>query len=81
MGKDQVRLSGVSGKPKPATLKVCIGYADGFIGEGYLSYAWPDALEKAKRADQMLRERFKMKDMQADEIRTDFIGFNSMYGS
>ena len=57
-GPDRVKVTGMRGKGRPETLKVCIGYRDGFIGEGLAFFPWPDALEKAKWADKWVRERF-----------------------
>lgn len=37
-GPDRVRVQGAGGLPAPATLKVAVGYRDGYIGEAQLSY-------------------------------------------
>jgi hypothetical protein len=80
IGKDQVKVTGFKGKPKPKTLKVCIGYEDGWIGESEISVCWPDALEKAKFCESFLRGRFKEKGIDIQEIRVDYIGVNSIHG-
>jgi hypothetical protein len=80
IGKDQVRVTGMSGKPRPKELKVCIGYQDGFIGEGHIFFPWPDALAKAQWAEKLVRERFKMFGLQAEELRIDLIGVNVLHG-
>ena len=36
--------------PRPETLKVSLGYRDGFIGEGQISYAGTGAVERARLA-------------------------------
>ena len=79
-GQNRVRVWGMQGRPKPETLKVCIGYEDGWIGEAQIAYSWPDALEKAQKADQILRQRFAITGLKYDEIRTDFIGYNALHG-
>ncbi|MCK4723753.1 MAG: DUF1446 domain-containing protein, partial [Dehalococcoidia bacterium] len=81
VGEDRVKLSGIKGKPRPATLKACIGYRDGYIGQAFAFYAWPKALAKARRAEEILRERFRMMGIEADEIKFDYIGVNSLHGS
>ena len=81
VGKDRVKLSGIKGKPRPATLKACIGYRDGYVGQAFAFYAWPRALAKARRAEEILRGRFQMMGIEADEIRFDYIGVNSLHGS
>ena len=41
---DRVRVSGGRGTRRTDTLKVSVGYVDGYIGEGQISYAGPGAL-------------------------------------
>jgi len=79
IGKDLVKVTGGKGKPRPENLKVNIGYLDGYIGEGQISYSGPGAFERAKLAAQIVHERFKIIGLNAYEIRTDFIGVNSLY--
>ncbi len=70
----------MKGKKRPDTLKVCIGYRDGFIGEGLAFFPWPDALDKAKFAEKWLRERFKRLDIQFEDLRIDYVGVNMLHG-
>src|SRR5687767_15199549 len=55
-GPDRVRVSGIKGKPATDKLKVSIAYRAGFKAVGTLVYVWPEALDKAKAADRILRE-------------------------
>ncbi len=80
VGENRVKVWGMKGRPKPEMLKVCVGYTDGWIGEAQIAYSWPDALEKAQKADQILRYRFDVTDLKYDEIRTDFLGYNALHG-
>jgi hypothetical protein len=80
-GEDQVMVRGMSGRPRPDTLKLTIGYRDGFIAEGLLLFSWPDALEKAKRAEEIVRKRLKLLGVEPDEIRFDLLGINTLHGS
>ena len=80
IGENRVRVTGMKGKPRPDTLKICIGYQDGWIGEGEITLVWPDALEKARKAEEILRERFKIVNLDAEDLRIDFIGINSIHG-
>ena len=57
-----------------------MSYADGFTAVGTLTYAWPDAFEKAKKADEILRTRLADLKLHFDEIRTEFLGLNSCHG-
>ena len=79
-GRNRVRVTNMKGKPRPETLKVCIGYRDGFIGEGWVFFPWPDALEKAKWAERWVRERFKRIGVQFEELRIDYVGINMLHG-
>lgn len=80
VGPDQVRVSNVKGSAPPSTLKVLMGYENGWAGEGMLGYSWPYALEKARKAEQLLREQIKRQGIRAEEVHTSFIGFNSLHG-
>ena len=81
IGKDQVKLTEMTGKPRPDTLKVGIGYEDGFIAEGMVLIPWPDAYEKAKVAEKILHERLRMVNLDAEKLRVDYVGVNTMLGS
>jgi len=39
LGEDRVKLTNMSGRPPPETLKAVIGYEDGWIGEGMLFFS------------------------------------------
>ena len=80
IGKDRVKVSGVKGKPRTDTLKVCIGYQDGFIGEGHVFFSWPDALGKARWADKWIRERIKLLGVVPEDLQIDYIGINVLHG-
>jgi len=41
IGRDRVAVEGAGGNARPDQLKVTLGYRDGFIGEGQISYAGP----------------------------------------
>ena len=79
-GKDRVRVFGIKGKPATEFFKVSMSYQDGYSAIGNLTYAWPDALEKAKAADKILRTRLADLSLEYDEIHTEFVGVNSCHG-
>jgi hypothetical protein len=81
VGRDRVRVAGIGGKPRTATLKVSISCAEGFIGEDMFFYAGPGALRRARLARRILEERFKIVNLQADEVRIDFVGMNAIHGA
>ena len=80
IGKDRVRVSGGRGSQRTGTLKVSVGYVDGFIGEGQISYAGPGALARGKLALEIVRERLKLTGVAASELRFDLIGVDSLHG-
>ena len=80
-GEDRVKVSGVAGSRATDTYKVSMAYLDGYTAFGTLTYSWPDALEKAKRADEILRTRLGDLGLEYEEIRTEFLGYDSCHGS
>ena len=79
-GKDRVRVFGITGNPKTDFYKVSIAYSDGYKSVGTLVYAWPDAYEKAKAADKILRTRLDRLGLKFDLILTEFVGVNATHG-
>lgn len=79
-GMNRVRVFGVKGKPATDSFKVSMSYLDGFVAFSTLTYSWPDALEKAKAADRILRLRLADLKLEFEEIRSEFLGYNSSHG-
>jgi hypothetical protein len=79
-GTDRVRVHGVRGGPRTDRLKVSISYSAGWKAVGTLVYGWPDAVAKAREADRILRARLDRMALVFDEIRTEFVGWNSTHG-
>lgn len=77
---DRVRVTGGRGSAPPSTLKVSVGYLDGFVGEGQISYGGPGAVARARLALQIVRQRLALTGVKSDELRFDVIGVNSLYG-
>lgn len=80
-GPDRVRVSGIKGGPRPPTLKLSISYSNGWKAIGTLVYSWPQALEKAKAADRIVRKRLEALGLGFEEIYTEFFGLNACLGS
>ncbi|MEW9677422.1 acyclic terpene utilization AtuA family protein [Lentibacillus sp. L22] len=76
IGKNQVEVRNGCGKKRPDLLKVSLGYHAGFLGEGEISYAGSDAVERAKIAGKILKERLSE---QIPDLRIDFIGLSSVH--
>ena len=80
-GGEEVRVSGMSGRPRPDTLKVCIGFQDGWMADGLVLFSWPDALDKAKRAEEIVRCRLEQLKADLDELRFEYVGVNALHGA
>lgn len=79
-GPDRVRVFGIKGTPKTEFYKVSIAYSSGWKAVGTLVYAFPDAYDKAKAADQILRSRMERLGLKFDVILTEFVGVNATHG-
>lgn len=77
---NMVKVFGIKGKPATEFYKVSMSYSDGYSAFGTLTYSWPDALEKAKAADKILRKRMENLGLKFDEIRTEYQGYNACHG-
>lgn len=77
---DQVRVAGATGAARPETLKVSVGYLDGYIGEGQISYGGPGALARAELAREVVLRRLQLIGVVADDLRADLLGINSLHG-
>lgn len=80
-GEDRVLVRGASGRARPAHLKATLGYRDGYIGEGQISYAGPGAVARGRLALQVLQQRLKHLGWGAHEHRAELIGVNAMHGA
>lgn len=78
LGPDRIAVSGGSGKPASGTLKVSIGYDDGFIGEGQISYAGPGAVERARLALDVVRERLAIVGAPVTDLTCEIIGVDAI---
>ncbi|RZT94889.1 uncharacterized protein DUF1446 [Advenella incenata] len=78
-GKDRIRVTGVLGKPRTDTYKAVIGYFDGYIGSGEVSFAGPNAVGRARLAAEVAQERFRLEGGVCTEMQIDLIGINSLH--
>lgn len=79
-GPDRVFVEGATGRARPSHLKATLGYREGYIGEGQISYAGPGARERGELALSILEERLKRLGLHALEHRAELIGVNAMHG-
>lgn len=79
-GDNQVRVSGVTGRPRPDQLKLNAGRLEGFMRELIFTVGWPEAWTKVEQMKAMLGEIFRR--MPAIErVEYTYLGLNSLYGS
>lgn len=81
VGPDRVRLTGASGRVRPAELKVTVGFDGGWLAEAGISYAGPNAVARAELARDVVRERMAEEIGNEAPIRLDLIGVSSLHGT
>ena len=77
IGPNRVGVTGVIGHARPDTLKVTVCFAGGWLGEGEISYAGPNAEERARLAAEIIRRRMG----DSLKMRFDLIGVLSVFGN
>ena len=77
VGTDRIHVSGITGAPRPATLKATVCVDGGYMAETELSYAGLNSLERAKLAGDVVIERMQRSGFNG-EIRRDIIGAYSV---
>ena len=80
VAKDRVEVRGASGTPRPTHLKATLGYRDGFIGEGQISYAGPGARARGVLAIGILANRLQRLGLDTLEQRAELIGIDALHG-
>lgn len=81
IAKDMVKASNATSHGRPETYKVSIGYRDCYIGEGEISYGGSNAMARARLAADIIEKRLKIVGCEYDELKIEYIGFNSLYGN
>lgn len=79
-GKHRVRVSGITGTARTPFLKVSIAWFYGYKAVGTLVYSWPEAHDKAKAADRILRKRLQALGLEYEQILTEFVGVDATHG-
>ncbi|PHX39506.1 ABC transporter substrate-binding protein [Pseudomonas sp. NZIPFR-PS5] len=78
---NEVRAEGADGRARPETLKVSVGYLDGWIGEGQISYGGPGALARAQLARDLVMERLQLTGVVFEDVRAELIGVDALHGA
>ena len=81
LGDDRVQVTGARGLGRPDELKLMIGFEDGWIGEGLVLFPWPDPHERAQRAEEILRGRFRETGAEIEELDITYLGVNTLGGA
>jgi Acyclic terpene utilisation family protein AtuA len=76
---DEVSVTGITGTRRPDALKVSVGYLDGYVGEGEISYAGPNAVARGRLALDLVRERLELVGVPAGEARFELIGVDAAH--
>jgi hypothetical protein len=72
-----IAVAGATGRPRPASLKVSVGYHAGFVGEGEISYGGTNAIARARLAGEIVRERLRR---EVGELHVGLIGSTALQG-
>jgi hypothetical protein len=81
LGTNEVRAQGADGRVRPESLKVSVGFLDGWIGEGQMSYGGPGALARGRLARDIVLKRLKLTGVLCEEIRAELIGVDALHGN
>ncbi len=77
---NRVRVRGARGKPPPATLKATVCVDAGWLGEGEISYAGPNALARADLAASVVRARCRAIGI-GEPVRVEVLGTGAIFDS
>lgn len=79
LGADRVRVSGVSGKPRPETLKLNLNRLEGFSRELIYPIGWPQVWRKFDQLKGLISATFE--GLPIDRVTYHLLGQNSLYQS
>lgn len=78
VGENQVKVTGVSGKPRPEKLKLVMGRLEGYMRELIFTVGYPQAWRKVDIMKQMIESTWQ--DLAIKRIDYSYLGMNSLYG-
>lgn len=78
VGEDRVAVTGCEGSEPPDSLKVTALYTDGYKTQLLFIYSWPEALEKARKAEEIVRRRLEHAGVDVD-LEVDFVGYDGVH--
>lgn len=80
LGDDRVRLSGARGNERPGHLKVLVGVDQGWKSVGEMSYGGPGCVDRARRAEEIVRKRLERFADEIDDLSIDLHGMTALFG-
>ncbi|QUQ68852.1 acyclic terpene utilization AtuA family protein [Kutzneria sp. CA-103260] len=78
IGPDRVRVTGATGRARTEQLKVSVGYLDGCLGEGQISYTGANATARGRLALDVVRERLLHAGFPVEQMRFELIGVDAV---
>jgi hypothetical protein len=78
LSPDRVQVSGGQGRQRPDTLKVTVGYRDGYLADGQMSYAGLGAVARGQLALDVVKVRLQEAGLGHLDIRYDLIGHSAI---
>ncbi|WP_250229879.1 acyclic terpene utilization AtuA family protein [Anaeropeptidivorans aminofermentans] len=76
--KDVVLVTGATSKGVPETLKVNVGYTDGFTATGIATFAGSNSLKLAELCADIIWKRLEIVGITPMDKRTDYVGYNAL---
>lgn len=77
-GPDRVAFSGAGGRAATDTYKVSVGYRNGYLGEGQISYGGHGCVARARLAGEIVQKRLDTLGVAAEDLRVELIGINAL---
>lgn len=75
----RVEVRGIRGRERPRTLKATVCYEGGWLAEGEISYAGPNAAARAQLAGAIVQQRLQILGLGHLRLRRDLIGVASVF--
>ncbi|AWK73899.1 hypothetical protein CBI38_22390 [Rhodococcus oxybenzonivorans] len=79
LGPDLVEIDGATGRAAPPTLKVSASYPEGYSTSSLWLYSAPDAVARARKAQDVLERRIARLGVTLEEVRWDLIGMGAVH--
>ncbi|MDQ7035564.1 MAG: acyclic terpene utilization AtuA family protein [Anaerolineae bacterium] len=79
IAENQVRVSGVTGKPRPDKLKLTLGQMEGYMRELIFTVGYPEAWKKVDQLKAMIESTWD--GLPIERVDYSYLGHNSLYGN